>query len=321
MTSNTLQQEALQHTLAELELQRKEVAAIRVKSYLFIGGGILLIVAGIVSGTLAIAGAIVGGIVLITGIVFYNKGNTKFNEYRHYFKQGAVRFALKSIDESLDLEYQSGLSESEFIYSQLFSTKPDRYNSEDQIYGISGKTKLSFSEVHAEYKTETRTKNGTQTHWHTILKGIVFHADFNKHFNGITVVRPKDIGATFGAWISKTMPIFSSSGRELVQLESPEFNRNFVTYSTDQVEARYILTPGMMERLCELNKRCSYTISVSFFDSSVFIAFPLNKNYFEPPVHKTLLDPNLLEEDTEVIRFMYGIIKDLDLNTRIWTKD
>lgn len=320
MISDPLQQESTQQILNDLELQRKKVAATKVNSYLFIGGGILLFVAGFASGFI-LPGAVAGGIALITGIVYYNKASTKFAAYRHYFKQRVIPIALKSIDESLVLDYRKGLSEGEFIYSQLFGNNPDRYSSEDQISGMAGKTRLSFSEVHAEYKTETRTKNGTQTHWHTILKGIVFHADFNKHFNGITVVRPKDMGAAFSAWVSKAMPIFSASSKHLVQLESPEFNNEFVTYSTDQVEARYILTPGMMERLCVLNKRCNYTISVSFIDSSVFIAFPLNNNYFEPPVHKTLLNDSLLKEDMEVIRFMYSIINDLDLNTRIWTKD
>lgn len=316
----TLNLESASGTLTELEHQRKGVSALKTKSYLFISGGILVIAAGLISGTLAIIGGIVGGIVLITGLVLFSKTNAKFSVYRHSFKQNVIPLALKTIDESLKIDYTAGLSESDFVYSRLFSKEPDRYRSEDQISGSAGKTRFSFSELHAEYKTVTQTKNGRQEHWHTILKGIVFYADFNKHFNGETIIRPKDMGAALGAWISKAMPIFSSSDRELIQLESPEFDAEFVTYSTDQVEARYILTPAMMERICELNKRCSTTISLSFIDSCVFIAFPLNKDYFEPPVHKSLLDPNFLNEDTEVIRFMYGIIKDLDLNTRIWTK-
>jgi hypothetical protein len=320
MEISTFEQGSLQRILAELEIQRKAVSALKIKSYLFIAGGIVLIAAGIISGTFMVAGIITGAISLITGFVFFSKTNAKFSDYRHIFKQNVVSLVLKTIDESLEIDYTAGLSEDDFIYSQLFNKEPDRYRSEDQISGTAGKTRFSFSELHAEYKTVTQTKNGRQEHWHTILKGIVFNADFNKNFNGVTVVRPKDMGAAFGAWISKAMPLFSSSGRELVQLENPDFNKEFVTYSTDQVEARYILTPAMMERLCQLNQRCSYTISLSFVDSGVFIAFPLNKDYFEPPVHKSLLNPDFLNEDTEVIKFMYGIIKELDLNTRIWTK-
>lgn len=320
MNLETLNLESISGTLAELEHQRKEISALKIKSYLLIGGGVLVIAAGLISGTFTIAGAIAGGIVLITGFVLFSKTNAKFSQYRHSFKQNVVALALKTIDESLEMDYTTGLSETDFVYSQLFNREPDRYRSEDQVSGSAGKTRFSFSELHAEYKTVTQTKNGRQEHWHTILKGIVFYADFNKHFKGETIIRPKDMGTALGAWISKAMPIFSSSGRELIELENPGFSAEFVTYSTDQVEARYILTPAMMERICELNKRCSYTISLSFIDSCVYIAFPLNKDYFEPPVHKSLLDPDVLNEDIEVIRFMYGIIRDLDLNTRIWTK-
>lgn len=320
MTPNTPDLESTHKLLSDLDQQRKEVAGLKVKSYLFMGCGLLIIVPALISGTFAIPGAIAGGIIVVIGFVFLNKTSSKFNAYRHHFKQNVVPIALKTIDPGLEIDYTSGLSENDFIDAQLFSKEPDRYRSEDQISGIAGKTKFSFSELHAEYKTVTQTKNGRQEHWHTLLKGIVFHADFNKNFNGITVVRPKDMGAALGAWVSKALPIFSPSGKELVQLENPEFDSEFVTYSTDQIEARYILTPAMMERLYELNKRCSYTISLSFINSMVFIAFPLSKDYFEPPVHKSLLDPNFLNEDVEVIRFMYDIIKDLDLNTRIWTK-
>ena len=311
---------ALQGALIELEEQRKVISGLKTRSYLFIGIGVLIIAAGFYLGNLLVAGAILGGILLIAGIYFLSKAGQQFNDYRHSFKHRVISAALKSIDQSMDIDYHSGMSEQDFIYSQLFTQRPDRYSSQDQIYGTAVKTKFSFSEVHAEYKTVTQTKNGRQEHWHTILKGIVFCADFNKNFNGITIIRPKDMGSAFGAWISEKIPLFSSSERDIVKLESPEFNKKFITYSTDQVEARYILTPAMMERLCKLDDSSRYSISVSFIDSYVYIAFPLDKDYFEPPVFKSLLDQKSVNEDLDVIRFMYGIIAELDLNTRVWTK-
>jgi hypothetical protein len=307
-------------TLAALESQRKIVSAQKLKSWIFIGGGIILIGIGVMLGNLLLMFGIAGAASLITGLVFLSGASKSFDDYRHGFKQKVITSALKSVDESLEFDYENGLSEQDFVFSQLFNQQPDRYSSQDQIFGSAGKTRFSFSEVHAEYKTETRTKNGRQVHWHTILKGIVFCADFNKHFNGITVVKPKDFGSAIGAWFSDKLPIFSSSDRELVKLENPNFEELFVTYSTDQVEARYILTPSMMERLCQLEDKCTYTISLSFIDTRMYIAFPLDKDYFEPPVFKSLLDQKSINEDLSVIRFMYGIIKELDLNTRIWGK-
>ena len=312
------QSNTLRTKLHELEQQRKIVASFNVKGGLFFAGGILLVAAGFFA-ELIVPAAILGITMLATGIYFLSKASQHFKEYRHAFKHDVIAAALKTIDQSMDIDYHAGLSEHDFISSQLFSQRPDRYSSQDQIYGTAGKTSFSFSEVHAEYKTVTQTKNGRQEHWHTILQGIVFCADFNKHFQGVTVVRPKDLGSAFGAWISDAIPIFSSS-HDLVKLENPTFSKKFVTYSTDQVEARYILTPAMMERLCNLDDNSRYTISVSFIGSHVFLAFPLTKDYFEPPVFKSLLDQKSLNEDLDVIRFMYGIIAELDLNTRIWTK-
>jgi len=309
-----------QRNLTELEAERKNVSGLKLKAYFFVALGALFIAALFLTGIFPIFWMISGGAGVITGIVFFSKSSGAFSNYRHGFKQRIISAALKSIDGRMELDYENGLSERDFIFSQLFTQKPDRYTSQDQIFGTAGKTKFSFSEVHAEYKTETRTKNGKQEHWHTILKGIVFCADFNKHFNGITIVRPKDFGNAIGAWISDNIPIFSSSDNDLVKLENPDFEKTFVTYSSDQVEARYILTPGMMERLCELNSKSKYAVSLSFIDTRLYIAFPLDKDYFEPPIFKSLLDLSSVTEDLELIKFMYDIIQELDLNTRIWGK-
>ncbi|WP_342329819.1 DUF3137 domain-containing protein [Pedobacter sp. FW305-3-2-15-E-R2A2] len=310
--------DARQQILTELEALRKEVYNIKIKNYSIVGIGTLVVVTGIAFGVLI--PAIVPGIaILIYGFVMLSKAGPKETQYRYSYKHSLVAYALKTIDESLKIDSAQALSVEAFISSRLFAKAPDRYQSEDQVYGFAGKTKFSFSEVHAEYKTVSQTKNGQRVDWHDILKGVVFCADFNKNFKGTTMVRPKDFSAAFGAWISMTLPIFASA--EVVKLENTDFDKTFITYSNDQVEARYILTPSLMERISELNKRSKETISLSFTGSLVFIAFPLNENYFEPPISKSLLDKNLLQKDIELIQFMYGIVKELDLNTRIWGKN
>ena len=55
--------------------------------------------------------------------------------------------------------------------------------------------------------------------------------------------------------------------------------------------------------------------------SKMYIAFPLDYNYFEAPIHETLLASDLLENDLSIVRFMYDIVHELDLNTRIWGKE
>lgn len=308
---------SLQMTIEELEVQRKRIVSIKRKGW---GSIILGIIAFIVLAkfSIPIAGIFLGAsLIVFGGIKLYQIGNDA-KIYKSRFKLEIIGAALQSIDTSLTIEPENGIWEEEFKRAQLFTQGIDRYHSEDLIKGKAGKTSFCFAEVHAEYKTETQTKNGRQEHWYDILKGIVFVADFNKNFNGVTVVRPKDFGSSIGAWFSKN--IFSFGDKNVVELENTSFCKEFVTYSTDQIEARYILTPALMEKICTLNNRCSQTISLSFINSSAYIAFPLQQNYFEAPIFKSLLKPDLLDEDLSVLHFMYAIIEELDLNTRIWTK-
>jgi hypothetical protein len=307
----------VQHTLNELEVERKKISSGKTTAW----GSILL---GVLSFFIAssfdqlIIGIIVGGIGGIFGGIKLYQLEDDIQYFKARFKMEVIGAVLSSIDQSLTIDPHSGILESTFRNSQLFTTDPDRYATEDLISGRADKTAFSFAEVHAEYKTEVATKNGTRTVWNDIFKGIIFVADFNKNFNGLTAVRPKDIGSQIGAWFSKH--IYSFGDKNVIELENEYFNKNFVTYSTDPVEARYILTPSLMEKIAALNEQSAYCVSLSFTESNMYIAFPLGHNYFEPPIFKTLLKSDLLDADLLMLRFMYDIVSELDLNTRIWTK-
>ncbi|MFC0779816.1 DUF3137 domain-containing protein [Flavobacterium sp. HJSW_4] len=308
----------LQGILNSLEVDRKNISETYKSCYIIFGVAAVIFIFGLIIEfpTLGFYGGVAA---FVIGIVKYSKVNGEAKKYKAIYKTNVVGSALKTINESFIFTPQSGLSEEEFIDSELFTTYPDRYKTQDLITGTADKTSYWFAEVHAEYKTETETKNGTKTTWHTLFKGIVFVADFNKNFEVSTVVRPKSLSASFGAWFSKN--VFSFGNAEVVQLENTEFDDKFVTYSRNQIEARYILTPAMMERILMLNNKSRGTISISFIHSKMYIAFPLSHNYFEPPIHSSLLVPDLLTDDLSIVQFMHNIVHELDLNTRIWGKE
>ncbi|WP_316754890.1 DUF3137 domain-containing protein [Pedobacter aquatilis] len=308
----------LQNVLATLETERAKISSTQKKGYLFIGAGIIVAIGFSVWG-IPVPGVIIGLFGAIYGGIVLYKIADALKAYKEAFKTHVIGTALKSLDESLTIEPYNGIPVSEFCSTQLFSEQPDRYHTEDLVSGNAAKTGFYFAEIHAEYKREVQTKNGTRTEWHDIFKGIIFVADFNKNFKGVTLVKPKDLFGTMGAWFSKNL--FSFSDKNVINLESTDFDKTFITHSTDQVEARYILTPAMMERILTLNRNAKNTVSLSFIDSRMYIAFPLNRNYFEAPVFKTLLNPDLLREDIAIINFMYDIVRELDLNTRIWGKN
>lgn len=318
MDSENISHKALHEVLNTLEIDRKKIAETYKTCYILFGLAALILAIGLLISfpMLAFFGALVP---LVIGVVMYFQIQDEVKKYKFVYKTNVVSSALKEINETFSITPQSGLPEYEFISSELFTTEPDRYKTQDLISGTADKTAFWFAEVHAEYKTETQTKNGTKTTWHTIFKGIIFVADFNKNFQVSTVVRPKGVADAIGAWFSKN--VFSFGNSELVHLENTIFDEIFATYSRNQIEARYILTPAMMERILELNKKSEDTISLSFIDSKMYIAFPLSHNYFEAPIHSSLLVPDLLTDDLSIVKFMQDIVHELDLNTRIWGKE
>lgn len=313
---------ALQEVIQRLEIERKAIVALQGKAGLYALTGILVLIGFGLLGIALFWFYIPAIVALIYAFTIYLKVTPAYRAYRHSFKANVLTAILKSNYQDITFEPYEGLSLEEFQSSQLFSHTPDRYDTEDRITGSLAKTNFYFSEADASYKTESTDSKGNKTEtWHEIFKGIIFTADFNKNFNGVTLIRPEDIGSSIADWFAKALPIFNSSGNTKVLLEDPEFNKTFSTHSTDQIEARYILTPSMMSRILALNQKTKSTISLSFIASRVYIAFPISGNYFEPPLKKSIPEDTSIDQDLYIVQFMYDIVNELDLNTRIWGKN
>jgi hypothetical protein len=76
----------------------------------------------------------------------------------------------------------------------------------------------------------------------------------------------------------------------------------------------------MMERLTELKEKSGSKIYLSFIASKIFIAIPLNKDLFEPNVFSSGIKQDYLRNYYDSLHLITGIVEDLNLNTRIWTK-
>ncbi len=69
-----------------------------------------------------------------------------------------------------------------------------------------------------------------------------------------------------------------------MKLEDPRFEQEFVVYADDQVEARYVLTPSLMERLVEFKQKAGRPSASRFLGPNVNIAIETERNMFEPGV-------------------------------------
>jgi hypothetical protein len=104
-------------------------------------------------------------------------------------------------------------------------------------------------------------------------------------------------------------------------MEDVEFEKAFAVYSSDQVEARYILSTSLMQRILQFREKTRSKIGLSFIDSEVFIAVPLKENLFEAPFFSSMIKFEMIEGFNKYLVLFIGIVEDLNLNTRIWTKE
>ena len=69
---------------------------------------------------------------------------------------------------------------------------------------------------------------------------------------------------------------------EDVKLESNEWQKRFKAYTTNQVDARYLLTPAFMQRFLNLTTAFGTNkAKCSFYDDKIMIAISTRRNLFE----------------------------------------
>ena len=240
--------------------------------------------------------------------------------YRAEFKNKIIQKIVTFLDKSLTYHAQSCVAEGAFMSSGIFKKRPDRYRGDDLVSGKLGATQIEFSEVHSEYKTTTTDSKGhTRTQWHTIFKGLFFMGDFNKHFSGRTYVLPDTAEKLFGRLGQKLQSLSGSHG-ELLNMEDPEFEKLFVVYGSDQIEARYILSTSLMRRIVDFKSKTGRKLYLGFVGSQVWVAIEFVRDLFEPRVFRTLLNFEPIQTYFEDLQLALDIVEDLNLNTRIWSK-
>lgn len=267
---------------------------------------------------------IIGSVIcLAVGFIYVMmKVGSAQNSYRAAYKQAAIPQLLGLLDPGLRYEGDGGIPKETYLGTELFTTSPDRYNSEDLITGTYGKTSLLLAEVHAEDRqTSTDSKGRSQTRYVTIFKGLLLIADFHKHFAGRTFLFPDTAESLLGNVGRFFQKMGGRSETELLRMEDPEFEKAFAVYSTDAIEARYILSTAMMERFLRLRERLGRDIRVAFKDSSVAIAVSRSALFLEPSMGTPAADPAQIESLLQELVEFLNTIEELDLNTRIWTKE
>ncbi len=177
-----------------------------------------------------------------------------------------------------------------------------RSSFEDLFTGAHKGARFDLYEAHLEQRS---TDSKGRTRYTTVFRGQIVRMQFPREFLGVTIVR-RDAGI-FNAFGGGEI-----EGRKLerVGLVASEFERAFEVWSTDQVEARYLLHPVMLERLIALESALrGKRIRCAFHNGEVLVAVE-GGNLFEPgDLFKPLLDP---ARARRIVDEIAGVVKVMD---------
>jgi len=297
---DTLWKEALEPWLLDLERERR--SAVR-DTYIFGIPGALAILAGVVAAVMLdhpvafFAAFVVGGVLLWIG-------SRRLNALRARVKEELNT----QIAQACGLSYR--LKPYELYRFDIFRELGliPHYNRRHFEDHFAGKVLGCDFDLY-EAKLEQRRRSKNRTYYVTVFRGALIRINFPRKVEGVTVIT-RDQG-----WFNGLHALgrsFADRKLERIGLVDPKFEKSFEVYGSDQVIARYMVTPTFMEQLLALEtslkgKRIRAAFDADAGQGELLVAVETG-NLFEPgSMFKPLADQARVR----------SIVEEIDLITRI----
>lgn len=307
--------ERLEKIIHEAEMERRQISR-KLLSYLAFFAFISILIIPIAIKHSALAGIPLG--LLIFAVAYTTVEHT--SDWKELFKYKVLHMIIREYFPYADYKPYWYLPLDVFNNSMLFVDRPkaDRYRGEDYVEARYEGVKIEMSEVHAEYKRQYIDARGRRrTQWQTIFKGLLLVSEFPKRTKGVVLVYPS-LGMEFFGNILKPR------GFQKANMESPEFEKYFDVYTTDQIEARYVLSISLMERMVQFRKKTNSNLRFSFIGNTLYCAVEYKKDFLKTPSLFRSLYPLIYEEGfrqyVEEMELLLSIVKELKLNEKLWTQ-
>lgn len=220
------------------------------------------------------------------------------SEYKNTFMKSLLPIAVKNILTDVQVDVNNGIPSYVIQETHSMSTG-DRYHSSNFVSGKYKDIKVMMSDVHIQDEHEDSEGH---TSYVTIFLGQWMIFDFNKNFkSNVQIWEKKVFGGISRRW---------KSSLKKVELEDIEFNKKFKVLSENELDAFYIITPKLMERVKAVEAAINGTIMLVFYNNQLHVAVYNNKTTFNVNIHKTI---NFEEFARESLKDLDAIIKFVDI--------
>ena len=111
------------------------------------------------------------------------------------------------------------------------------------------------------------------------FRGMFAWAELEKRIPGCIVIMPDHLENKLGYMAKHVQMLKNKNDIKLTLLEDVEFERLFAVYASDEVLARYILTPAMMANITELRLKYGRDMMISFNANRFYIAVTMPNGF------------------------------------------
>ena len=270
--------------------------------------------------------------------LIYDKINSKF---KNKIKQTFIPKIIQTIGE---IHWNTGntiISDTILEKSKLFGDYNIRSN-DDTFEGKYNGIEFKVSETNLSYESGSGDKRTVSA----VFNGIIILIDSNKETKAHTIIETKVKAikkiikkislSVLILWFSIlsiengihtnnitalvvgiVLPlviilfIFPKNQMMSMKLEDPDFNKKYIVKTEDQVEGRYLITTGFMDRFKNLQTAFgTKNIKCAFFDNKIMFALHTNKDFFELSggLFHSLKHPKRVKSFYEETTAIYDII-------------
>lgn len=170
----------------------------------------------------------------------------------------------------------------------------NRHNFSDHIQGSALGHNFELSEICLRQKGDKTER--------TVFQGMLLSIDFKRDFSGKTIVKRE-----------KWLQLKRNKDMKRVGLVSAEFEALFEAYSTDQVEARYLLTPDFMQDLIDLEKSVQgEKVRLAFLDNVLHVIIETPDRFEIRNIRRSLINPEIIQTFINEFNAVFELIEGLD---------
>ncbi len=228
--------------------------------------------------------------IIIAIIIFMMFTSISFSTASKTYKKEIITKLVSTYDENLHFDPNAHIEKIDYIMAEF--EQFDNFYSNDLIFGkIDGIIDFKLGDVHTQDIYHDSDGHTTRT---TLFRGLFSVEKLDKNINNTIKIR-----------LDK---FFKLSGKNILKMDSQEFEKYFDVYCTDKILTMRILTSDIMDYLLNFTKENKIKFEITIKKSQVFTRIHC-PDMFELPIFRKTLDYKTLYKYYKYIDFMCELNK------------